>query len=85
MKRIIPLILVLCLLLPLLFGCDTEKPVYTKHLPAKTEDISWEDRMTEDAITVSSVLSYSREEIDHPGGATIIGMQKYTYDAEDVL
>ena len=85
MKRIVPLILVLCLLLPLLFGCDTEKPVYTKHLPARTEDISWEDRMTEDAITVSSVLSYSREEIDLPGGATIIGMQKYTYAAEDGL
>jgi len=85
MKHILLLFLALCLLLPSLFGCDTGKPTYTKHLPAKTDDISWEDRMTEDAITVSSVLSYSREEVERPGGVTFIGMQKYTYAAEDGL
>lgn len=85
MKHFVLIIFVLCLLLPGLFGCDADKPVYTKHLPAKTEDIAWEDRMTEDAITVSSVLSYSREEIDRPGGVHILMMQKYTYAAEDGL
>ena len=85
MKFILPLFLALCLFLPFLFGCDTDKPTYTKHLPAKTDDISWEDRMTEDAVTVSSVLSYSREEVERPGGVTFIGMQKYTYAAEDGL
>ncbi len=85
MKQFIPFLLMISLLLPVLLGCDTEKPTYTKHLPAKTEDISWEDRMTEDAITVSSVLSYSREEVDLPSGVTIIGLQKYTYAAEDGL
>ena len=83
MKRLIPLLLTLCLLLPVLLGCNTEKPTYTKHLPAKTEDISWEDRMTEDAITVSSVLSYSKMEIDLPGGTQLLLLQRYAYATSD--
>ncbi len=41
--------------------------------------------MTEDAVTVSSVLSYSKEEIDRPGGLRLVMMQKYTYSASDGL
>ncbi len=83
MKQFIPFLLMISLLLPVLLGCDTEKPTYTKHLPVKTEDISWEDRMTEDAITVSSVLSYSREEIDLPAGIQTRQLLKYTYTTAD--
>ncbi|MBQ7301739.1 MAG: extracellular solute-binding protein [Clostridia bacterium] len=83
MKRFILYLLMTGMLLPFLFGCDTEHPTYTKHLPAKTEDISWEDRMTEDAITVSSVLSYSREEIDLPAGIQTRQLLKYTYTTAD--
>lgn len=83
MKCLIPLLLTLCLLVPFLIGCDTDKPVYTKHLPARTEDISWEDRMTEDAITVSSVLAYSKEETDLPGGISYMDLLQYTHVEED--
>ena len=68
MKHLIPVLVVLCLLLPCLFGCDTQnpEPADTTPLHAETEDSALEDRVTEETASPSPIrtkLVYDRTDL----------------------
>ncbi|MBQ7983985.1 MAG: extracellular solute-binding protein [Clostridia bacterium] len=75
MKHLIPIFCMLILAV-ILAGCRTETPGYTQHKP-QYRAASESD--AEDALAVSSVLSYARHTMKAPGYADFSGAERYAY------
>ena len=66
MKRVTSLFLIFLLIFTCLIGCHSEQTGYTKHIPKYNGNDTSDNRISEDDVLVSSVLSYDRQDAAMP-------------------